>query len=777
LSQSLSRAARKAQDRPTDRQPDPWLTGSFSFNSGQNVATTPSADTHAAPSVRWFTPKSAEPSWGTPWGTPWGADARTDDRVTDSALPVSFDGTSANTHEPPQLQDAGGDTSSPTISKGGAANLWTGANPARVTIDGRDYHLNFSYIGLQASDPSNPCVIDPAFEVARGPGLAQPPGWFEPYKQLSPEERCGYIEWMDGGRAMADAPTRYRLFFLSTLEHAIVRDRRVDDAGAVIAELERLIALAPKDQGFVKAAKNLIMACHWLNPSYVPPMISPSAAANYQDEIPFKVRHFLGHTLRDSRNLEAGDALLLYLQQPGTWLASATAQHFRELHSIWCHRHPYHEAGTFEIPCETRRLTLDYQPICGAFDASLSSDLPDVADVVLPASFRALFEQCLEDIAPLAGQPVGGASIILPIFDPGRVVKSTLMDVRPGGRELLCARLSGPGSFDVRVSDLLDDFFDGTAPNPKHLLMAGLVRQVTEMLDEAGFGYEPDQRFELPPLLRPDRRITLFRAEPLPFQPPSDAYLLAQAAIILSTLALSWLPTLAGLPLDRIEARMPFRHRFSDREFRRLEATRLAIDAVDNGRKFLEGWTRVLSRRERLGDLRVAFGIAFRGQRKNIELNKFARAVVNVCPMRINERDLLEAASASAVKANQLSMTTPQIYSVHGLDRAAEPIAAVREDEAVGISLPTTLTDARVAALEGLKPRDAEILLAVLDRPRSAREFTEFARAREVSAAGAADRINDWARARLGSEVLDYGELVAIVDTAIEPLAKLIAAE
>lgn len=769
MSQSLTPTANKARrNRPAESEPESWLTMSFGFSTGRSSGSGQSAQGSAAPSINWFEPKPVGPSWST----------------STSAEPLSYGAASSalaalleRTDEgAATVQRATGTIGATQATTGGknAPSLWIGPSAEPVTIDGRDYRVGFAYVGPQAADPSNPCVIDPALDVADGERLAQSPGWFTPYADLTPQERSDFLEWHDRGRAASDAPLGFRLLFLNSLEHSIIRDQQVEHMPAVLDDLERLIALHANDHVFVKAARNLVTACHWLDSTYIPLVISPTAAANYQSAIPFPVLHFLGCTLRASRKLEAGDALLWYLQQPGTRLEPATAQHFRELHAAWCHRFPYHEAGEFEIPQHTPRLSLEYQPICGDFGRDLPSDLPDLSAVAIPAAFHALFEQCVDDIGPLRGQPVGGPPIILPIFDAGCVQKSTCLEVRLGGGEAIASRLSGPGPTIIGVADLLAELFVGTPPNPTHILKAGLVRQMSGILEHAGVAYEPDMRFELPVLLRPDRKMVIFRAEPVAFYEPSDAYLLAQAAVILSTLAMRWFPTIAGLPLDSIQGSLPFRHRFTELEFCRLEATRVAIGTVDNGRHFLERWITILSRRERLDDIHRGFGLAFRGQRKNVELKKFARAIANVCRLRLNEDDLLEGTSASVAFAPG-PVAVPQLSNINEFDLGLGNDQQSRKEDGEGNSGPPVLSAPRIDALEGLAPRDAAILLAVLGRPRSIAEFAEFARARQVSAAGAADRINDWGRELLGMDILDYGEVVAIVGGAVEPLHKLLA--
>lgn len=768
MSQSLTHTANKARrNRPADSEPESWLTMSFSFTTGRGGASDQPVQGSAAPSINWLEPKPAGPSWST------SPSAEPLSKTAPSAFAAPFRGTAVGAVTAQRATGTPGAAPAPAGERH-APSLWTGPGATPVTIDGRDYRVAFAYVGPQAADSSNPCVIDPTLDVARGERLAQSPGWFTPYADLTPQERSDFLEWHDRGRAASDAPPGFRLLFLSSLEHAIIRDQRVEHAPAVLDELERLIAFHANDHVFVKAATNLVTACNWLNDSFVPPVISPTAAANYQSAIPFSVLHFLGHTLRASRKLEAGDALLWYLQQPGTRLEPATAQHFREMHAAWCHRFPYDEAGEFEIPQQTPRLSLEYQPIFGDFDSGLPSDLPDLAAVPVPAAFHALFEQCVDDIAPLKGQPVGGPPIILPIFDAGYVQKSTCLEVRPGGGERLAGRLSGPDASIIGVADLLAELFVGTVRNPTHILKAGLVRQMSSILEDAGVAYEPDMRFELPILLRPDRKMVLFRADSGPFGEPSEAYLLAQTAVILSMLAVRWFPTIAVLPIDSVEARLPFRHRFTELEFRRLDATKVAIGTVDNGRHFLERWITILSRRERLDDIHRGFGLAFRGQRKNVELKKFAKAIANVCRLRLNEDDLLEATSASAAFAHG-PVAVPQLHKANEFDPELGNDKQSREEDGESNSAPPVLSDPRIDALEGLAPRDAGILLAVLGRPRSIAEFTEFARARGVSAAGAADRINDWGRERLGLDVLDYGEVVAVLGRAVEPLHELLA--
>ena len=646
---------------------------------------------------------------------------------------------------------------------------WFGAERTSFALGGETFHLTFCYVGQSASDPANPTVVDPELEIGEPGDLPRPRRkQFAAYEEFSPAERRAYLEWVSAGRQAADVPRSFLLQFVSTLEHAFLRDGTSADVAAARSELHRLAELHSKDAVFGARARQLITALELVDPSFVPAPIYASAEANYRAEMPFNIRQFLGWMLKCSGRLEGEAALLLCLQQAHTRLEPAVAQFFRELHALWCHRFPQIVGIRAEDISSLPRLKLTYEPVAGGFEFSWESDLPDVAALPLPASFTELFDACVHCILQLRDVPVGRLLSNVPVLDGAlRPATQLLFQPRPGVGAELEAIVPGVEPQTVQVAELLSVLFDAGPLNRTRQVPKKLMDQVSRTLDELGFGFEPDSRFGMPKGLRPDARVALFRTEKVPHEEPTDAYLLAQAAVVVSTLGQIWFPGLEPLRLELVEERLPYRHRYTDRECRRLAATAVAVAHTAEPRKFLERWARILARDKRIGDLVRGFGLAFRGQRRNSQLPKLARALSLASPIPLEVDELLEMASAKALCAEQVH--TSLDARVRSLQQAAAPAAATLAQS--GETEPD-VTRPNPALLEGLDASLAELLLALFDRPRTRAEFEELVRTRRVSTASSVDQINEWALMRIGTAAIreDDGFTIAL------PVADYLAA-
>lgn len=648
---------------------------------------------------------------------------------------------------------------------------WIGSVPESICVGSQMVDLSFCYVGSTPADPDNPALIDPELEIALAidaPLLGSGP---VAYRSLSPAQRGQYLRWIADGRRSSAVPRTFLLQFLGGLEHAIVRDERLAEIVEVRAELGRLLDMH-NDDVFARYAEQLIAACEILQPDYCPEPVYASAETNYRAEMPFKVRHFLGWMLKHAGRLEADAGLVLYLQQPGTRLDRFVAQYFRELHEQWCHQFPQAVADQLPPASELPRLSFAYEAVVGNFSRVLRSDLPEVSGMPLPQAMNELFDSIVNSLEHLRHEPVGRITTNMPV--PGIVASKATKQFTPRAGAAAHLEVIVPDAVprSILVSDLLEILVDEPAIRPGKLLERTRAKQVTKILAELGFGLEPDSDFLLPNSLRPASRVALFRTEKLPNDEPTDAYLLVQAAVLLSALAQRWFPSLSPFDLGGVEQRLPYRHRFTDRELRRLEATGLAIAHLEKPRIFLGRWITLLARDRRLDrDLVGGFGLAFRGQRRNSELARHARAVSLAREGLIDVEALLAAASATEIPPANLHVSLEQRVQrmVSGVGATNEAIAAHASAETSVASGDHPLPPA--LGLQGLESRHAELLLALSDRARTREEFVEIARTRRLTLVGAVDRINEWAVLAFGAPAISEDDNVAITLQAADYLA------
>jgi hypothetical protein len=573
--------------------------------------------------------------------------------------------------------------------------------------------------------------------------------------------RRGYLDWLHANRPLA-SPTGYWLQFLRTLEFALVWDKRIEVAHHARTELERLLSSIDHHPEARDWAGRLLKLCQWLDPAFIPDPVLASAATNYRPQMPFEVAEFIGRMLMTSPQLEAEAALTFVLQQPHTRLDPHAAQNFGFVHHMWSEAYAHRFNGGVEVET-TKRLAFRYE--CGLGIFEFPSDLLDVRNVEVPSGLRDLFKECLDAIEPLREMPVA-LQTRTQLTNLPKLGRQPEFSVRADGAARLHRRLAGSSFATLKVADLVTDLFEGVELHSKRMINSRLERRITTVLDEQGIGFEPDARYEMPSQLRPTASVVIFPEQPLPFEDPTDAFLLAQAAMILSGIGCRLHPSLQPLRATEIETRLPYRHRFSDREMVRLEATFLAMERAERGRALLSKWPRMMKRQKRTADIDEGFGIAFEGQEKNPDLVKLANAIsVALHDDRARAPRLLAAVAARH----------------SGIEVAAEHIeasAGSRASTTSQVPVQVRCRSADVTAtspIEGLSAADAAILLALQKRPRPRNELAELARARHTTLIGALNRINEWGLLRYNLSATRGGETVRINPAVADALGALVA--
>jgi hypothetical protein len=285
----------------------------------------------------------------------------------------------------------------------------------------------------------------------------------------------------------------------------------------------------------------------------------------------------------------------------------------------------------------------------------------------------------------------------------------------------------------LRAGEVLSDLFEDADLPPKKQVPVPGCRRMWRALGDIGIGFEPDDRYGLPARIRPDGQVALFLEEPLPFEEPSDAYHLAQAAMTLSAIGTRAFAGLQPLRADEIEPRLPYRHRYSDRELRRLEASFLVMREAGKPRELLASWPRRMKRLQRLTHIDLGFGIAFHAQHGDPLVKRFATAVSKA----LHNDDRRVEGFLREVKAQadiDLELAAPN---------SANAIPLVHQR----VSVPAGLQ------IDGLSPVLAEILQALVQGPRSRAELNDIARKGQLQLAGALEQLNEWSLERLNAHL------------------------
>lgn len=300
-----------------------------------------------------------------------------------------------------------------------------------------------------------------------------------------------------------------------------------------------------------------------------------------------------------------------------------------------------------------------------------------------------------------------------------------------------------------------------------------VLKRLGRFLGEAGIGFEPDDRFGLPARIRPATKLSLFREEHWSFEEPSEAFHLAQAAIALSEIGSTTFPGLRPLQPADVEACLPFRHRFSDRELRRLEATSLFMRGADEPRALLRLWPRSMKRHQRVSDIDQGFGIAFHAQSGDPLVKRFARAV----SIALHADDRRVASFLRAVQAQQElgggASVASEIATAPGQGHAP----SARLGGWLAFPAAPTGSPARKSPVEGLPLGVAEVLMALMTGPCPRKELNAIAVRHQLQVSGALEQINSWSLAKLKAHATRGHAIVRINPDAFEALELLLGSK
>lgn len=643
---------------------------------------------------------------------------------------------------------APGPTAPKSVISDPAASEWIGAEVRRAWIGDREYRLSFVFLGGGSGDRAS-ASIDPGLPVAEAavadPGL---PPLLTTYDRFDPATRRAFLEWIDTGRCDPSVPTAFPLHLVHCLEAAMLEEGRHDLARIAAAELERLLQVHGGDRDFRGCAQSLREACKLLDADCPVAPIFASARTNHGDEMPFAERLYLGQALKNSPCLEADPALLFLLEQPRTWLDAHVVSAFDVVYHHWTENYSYRFNGGVELQ-PTSTLSLVYESLDGEATFELRSTLPDPASAPEPPGLRQFFVECCAEVDALRDLHVAQRKAII----KGLKSKSDLRghqpawSLRPDFEERVRARLAGPEVVMLRASDLLVDLFEDASPPPNKQVPMPACRRMWRALGDLGVGFEPDDRYGLPARIRPDSQVALFREEPLPFNEPSDAFHLAQAAMTLSAIGTRTFAGLEPLRAGEIELRLPYRHRYSARELRRLEASFLVMREAGKPRELLASWPRRMKRLQRLKHIDLGFGIAFHAQAGNPLVKRFATAVSKALHNddRRVEGFLRQVNLQAEIDSGLASLNGAKLVPLmehRGVARAADA-QSHQCDRVTGAQSP----------IDGLSPVLSEILEALLQRPRSRTELNDIARRGQLQLAGALEQLNEWSLGRLNAHV------------------------
>lgn len=388
-------------------------------------------------------------------------------------------------------------------------------------------------------------LIDPNLPVSPCPSLSRAPSlsYWPTYAYLDPEARGAYLRWLAEGRRAPDIDIGYVFLFFYGLERRLFLDKAVDEAPALIAEVERLRELYADNHSFRRYSQLFLemarlMAGDTLGAS--PPALSP----DWTGEVPLAVRLVIGKKLADGKSL-AGDWMLAwYLGHEETRLRTPAQRCFDEFKTLFQLRFAEAYPEGMKVKPPQGKLKLEYLPASGDYQVSISLDgmnVPDISRLKAPVRKAAeIAESCMTDLDSysrlLGREPEAVGSLkalaLLP-EDLRGLVDSREVDELKHWLEDLTANRPAVISIDNLLARL------DLAQPPLDKVGKPLARSLAQSLRLLGYGIDPDVDIggSAP---RPSEPVVIYRLPPEP--PPegafSDAYGSAAAVVALTALVI-----------------------------------------------------------------------------------------------------------------------------------------------------------------------------------------------------------------------------------------------
>ena len=422
-------------------------------------------------------------------------------------------------------------------------------------------------------------LADPSLQVSLSgadPLGSSLPYW-PSYRDLTPNARRSYLDWLAGGRT-DPVGIGYIFLFFYGLERRLFIDRAFHDAEAIIAEVTRLRAAYSDNYSFDGYARRFLEAAELVRSDVVQrPTLSPRMG-NGEFEIPLPARRYLGARLAEQIPFDADDCLVWTLCLPDTYLRTPGSRCFEELAVLWRLRFDRRYPEGLKVRAPKRRLSGRYRSASSAFEVTLDlGDLPDIAAVAAPlSSLRDLLSECQTDLEAysrlLGRKPEARDTLEAALCLPDDLVETewglSARALKAEFDAILAEHAIVPMAV-TRLCDLIGlDQVQGKVP-------VGVHRQFGIVLDRLQIALEPDRRYG-DASLTSDSQVVLYRAAgggQIDAERP--AYRSGRTIAEISAIAASSDGEVVAAELDHIEAEIR-----AVKDLRPEERTRLSAYAM-----------------------------------------------------------------------------------------------------------------------------------------------------------------------------------------------------
>jgi hypothetical protein len=417
-----------------------------------------------------------------------------------------------------------------------------------VAIAGRIVPGGFIYVGSTFASARNgscaePSLIDPTLSTDAASSETVTGAGVPTYGEMTPAERGRYLDWLSSGRSDSAAAEQFVMLYFFGLERRLLADhiepdRDRDEVPLLLQELARLLGAYSHYEWFARQAEELqtlvrvvrgYQKAYDFTPGFEQPLDNP----------PPLTAIALGQLAAEGRPIPASWALAWLSKDPSSRFRAACSvcpQEFRRLFEIRYSK--LHGAGL--LLKQRRRLseppdfTISYVPVSPSFDSAVHLSLGPLLDVTAtsdaPRSIRSLADDCASDLSEYSRWtervPRSRGSLAARKFLPPELSSTTQSLEEASFSQWLKACLASDECVLVEAESLLKRLFSFV---PESLGKREVFR-VIELLQEAGFGIEPDVRFSAP-ALESFGRIAVFPAAPGSITGESPSYA-ATAALL-----------------------------------------------------------------------------------------------------------------------------------------------------------------------------------------------------------------------------------------------------
>ncbi|MDO9525859.1 MAG: TerB N-terminal domain-containing protein [Gemmobacter sp.] len=633
------------------------------------------------------------------------------------------------------------------------------------------------------------CWIDPALSARsatrdpEGRGLTYWPS----YRDLPPESRATYLDWLASGRQDATCNPGYMFMYFYGLEHRFLRDASPEaERREIIAEVARLHDLWSASGS---ARRYLGEFINFAGLQMDGPPSEPSKAERSW-ELPLQLKAGVGARILRGQALTADWLLAWFIAHPETRLRTPATRCAPEFEALFRHvfeaRFP--DGLTPRMPRKV--LTASYCAASGTFEVSFQPQIdgravPDVSGLKSPlTAAHAIAEQATDRLAGLSrylgrnpqGRGTLEAAALLPIEIAGIFPSEGLAALADWAGDVVA--MGGT----VPVEDLLIRL-EGEVP--KRIGRRQLA-DAAAALARIGFGMAPDADFSLrgPRIGEP---VVLFAAGASPDGPPTEAYrsamlqlapgaALAQADGVVSpgeraalAARISGISGLAAGEATRLAANLDWllavpadmaaiRARIADASPAAKEGLRVALIAMAVGAGELIGPAEV----GRIEQVYRMMGLDPGQAYSDLHAGATTDAPITV---RLAERP--EAGEPIPVfgpdRESGIALDINRIAAIRAdTEAASKVLGAIFADAPDPVSddadpPPATAAAELPAALFGLEPRQAAFVRAVIARAHCTEEdMAGLAEAHGLMAAGAVEAVNEWSFARHDEAILEF---------------------